>query len=126
MGENETMRLLHLPLKAKWYNMIRAKEKPEEYRANNAYWRKRLMQCYGKFDWCGMGCTSCRNCSFYSHKMFKNYTHVWFRLGYTKEAIIHPIQGFSIGRGNSGWGAPQEDVYIIKFDNTIEIKEVER
>ena len=34
---------LILPLKRKWFEQIKAKIKPEEYRLDNEYWRKRLI-----------------------------------------------------------------------------------
>lgn len=40
------LKILDLPLKAKWYNMIESGEKKEEYRELKPYWQKRLMECY--------------------------------------------------------------------------------
>ena len=45
---NET---LHLPLKAKWYDMIESGEKTEEYRVTKPYWIKRFCDLYKK-GWC--------------------------------------------------------------------------
>ncbi len=36
------MKILHLHLKAKWFNQIADGRKTEEYRLANAHWRKRL------------------------------------------------------------------------------------
>ena len=38
------MKILHLPLKAQWYNMIESGEKTEEYRMITTYWYQRLYQ----------------------------------------------------------------------------------
>lgn len=38
------MKTLHLPLKAKWYNMIESGVKTEEYREIKLYWINRLIQ----------------------------------------------------------------------------------
>lgn len=38
------MKTLHLPLKAKWYEMIESMIKPEEYRGITAYWIVRLFR----------------------------------------------------------------------------------
>lgn len=35
-------KILYLPLKKKWYEMIESGEKPEEYREDKPYWRRRL------------------------------------------------------------------------------------
>ena len=37
------MRILHLTLKKKWFDMIASGEKREEYRELKPYWHKRLM-----------------------------------------------------------------------------------
>lgn len=36
-------KMLHLPLKAQWYDMQERGEKPEEYREYTEYWHKRLI-----------------------------------------------------------------------------------
>ena len=38
------MKTLHLPLKAKWYEMIESGVKTEEYREIKPYWMKRLLK----------------------------------------------------------------------------------
>ena len=84
---------LHLILKTCWYNMITQEIKREEYRENKPYWNKRL----------------------FSHK----YTHVCFHRAYTNETMTYKIESISIGRGRAEWGAPSEDVYIIKFSEKV-------
>lgn len=37
------VKILHLPLKAKWFKMQESGEKPEEYREITPYWCKRLL-----------------------------------------------------------------------------------
>ena len=37
------MKILDLPLKAKWYDMIESGIKIEEYRENKPYWCKRFL-----------------------------------------------------------------------------------
>ena len=41
--ETIEVKILHLPLKAKWYDMQESGEKTEEYRQLTEYWRKRLI-----------------------------------------------------------------------------------
>ena len=43
MAEPITIKILHLPLKAKWYDMQERGEKSEEYREITPYWCKRLL-----------------------------------------------------------------------------------
>ena len=85
-------KILDLPLKAKWYDMIESGVKPEEYREIKPYWEKRLIN--------------------------RGYTHVRFRYGYTKRTMLREIEGITIGYGKPEWGAPKgKQVFIIKFKN---------
>lgn len=89
------VKILHLPLKAKWYEMQERGEKTEEYRELTEYWRKRLID--------------------QETLRVKPYTHVLFRYGYTKRCFIHKIDSITIGMGNPEWGAPTyREVFIIK------------
>lgn len=91
------MKILHLPLKAKWYEMIESGVKTEEYRELKTYWVKRLTCLYYK-----------------GVIIFTNYTHVVFSYGYTKRTMTFEIKSITIGKGKPEWGAPNEDVFIIK------------
>lgn len=82
------MKILDLPLKAKWYEMIESGEKKEEYREIKEYWRKRLVN--------------------------KHYSHVRFRYGYTKRTMLFELKGITVGYGRPEWGAPKRTgVYIL-------------
>ena len=88
------MKTLHLPLKAKWFNMYERDEKPEEYRDITPYWQTRLAS--------------------------NDYTHVCFHYGYTKRTMIYEIKEIVTGYGNPDWGAPTDrEVYIIKLGKRI-------
>ena len=95
------MKVLDLPLKKEWYDMIESGIKTEEYRIDKPYWRKRLLRCYKSIDWCDDS-VSC-------------YTHIRFRYGYTKRTMLREIESITIGHGNPDWGAPSDRVFIIKF-----------
>lgn len=98
------IKILDLPLKKKWYNMIESGEKREEYREIKPYWQERLA-LYDNRDKL-IGTNPC------------GYTHVRFRYGNTKRAMLYQIDYMIIGRGNPNWGAPKDkDVFIIKFHN---------
>lgn len=103
----EDVKVLDLPLKAKWYDMIEHGGKREEYREVKPYWCKRLLgvdEPIGVEHYCPEGCN-----------VF-GYTHVRFRYGYTKRTMTFKIDEITIGRGNPNWGAPTDkDVFIIKF-----------
>ena len=101
------MRILDLPLKKEWYDMIESGEKREEYREIKPYWCKRFT-----------GFDSALFSYRYSYEAcnVKKYTHVRFRYGYTKRTMTYEIDEITIGRGNPYWGAPTDhDVFIIKF-----------
>ena len=111
---------LHLTLKKKWWDMIASGEKKEEYREIKPYWIRRL--CFTNKE---IGCVErqeeCGPC-------FKNVQHdcgyvcypfdeVVFHKGYTSETMRFKINSISYGYGVPEWGAPEEQVFIIKFDN---------
>lgn len=88
------MKILDLPLKKEWYDMIESGEKREEYRAITPYWQKRLSG--------------------------KEYTHVRFRYGYTKRTMLFAINSVITGRGKPKWGAPiSAHVFIIELGEKI-------
>lgn len=94
------MKILDLPLKSKWYDMIERGVKTEEYREIKPYWCRRLLDSY-KVEG---GPTS-----------YKPYTHVRFRYGYTKRTMTYKIDEITMGTGKPEWGAPEGKVFIIKF-----------
>lgn len=117
------MKILELPLKKEWYNMIESGEKREEYREIKPYWMKRL--CWDadfnepvSSDDCEYLCSHIDSAvnMFYGGWEPKDYSHVRFRYGYTKRKMLYKIDEIIIGRGNPNWGAPTDkDVFIIKF-----------
>lgn len=96
------MKTLHLPLKAKWYKMIESGVKTEEYRELKEYWVKRLTRV-----------------NRHGYIEFANYTHVKFYYGYTMRTMTFKIKSITIGAGNQDWGAPREDVFIIKLGERL-------
>ena len=101
------MKILNLPLKAKWYDMIENGTKTEEYREVKPYWSKRLL---------GFDAPLFSHRYGYQQTNEKGYTHVRFRFGYTKRTMLREIEIITIGYGNPDWGAPKDkQVFIIKF-----------
>lgn len=93
------MKILYLPLKAKWYNMIDSGEKPEEYRENKLYWCKRLYKNGDR-----------------TTQEFKPYTHVTFSYGYTKRRMTFEIKKILLAFGKTEWGAPSNKlVFTIQL-----------
>jgi hypothetical protein len=92
-------KILHLPLKAEWYNLIESGIKTEEYREIKPYWIKRL--CITDSD-------------------FKHYDKVKFSYGYTKKTMTFLIEKISKGKGKKEWGAMDDEVFIITLGNRVE------
>lgn len=89
------MKILRLPLKKEWYNMIESGEKKEEYRELKDYWTTRIVS--------------------------KGWpTHVQFSYGYTIRTMMFEINRIRVGLGKKEWGAPDCEVYIITLGNRIE------
>jgi hypothetical protein len=120
------MKTLYLPLKAQWYEMIESGVKPEEYRGITAYWIVRLFRHEN-------GCKITKlTANFLAGNLeilkwwvesgklvFKPFDFVKFSYGYTKRTMTYEIEGITIGKGKSEWGAPKEDVFIIKIGKRV-------
>lgn len=89
------MRILHLTLKKKWFDMIESGVKREEYREMKPYWHKRLN---------------------------KKYDAIHFRNGYSKDSpsMLVELKGVYSSLGIVEWGAPEkEPVYILKLGKIL-------
>ena len=103
-------KVLVLPLKAKWYKMIESGEKTEEYREIKEYWFNRLTRIvpYTKRD----------GIELYQW-VFRQFDAVRFSYGYTKRTMTFEFKGIETGHGKKEWGAPEDEVYIIKLGKRI-------
>lgn len=54
--------------------------------------------------------------------VFRNFDAVKFSYGYTKRTMTFEIESITIGKGKPEWGAPTEDVFIIKLGNRYDNK----
>ena len=96
---------LKLVLKERWYRMIEAGEKKEEYRAIIQYWRRRLETGYNE-----------------PYLKWRKYDSVTFYLGYAKNrpSMTFEFLGARYGQGRPEWGAkPGEEYYVIKLGRRI-------
>ena len=102
------MKALDLVLKKKWYDMIDSGEKIEEYREVKPYWVKRLTSLR-----CGSLLFSHRNS--YQPIPFKDYTHVVFHLGYSKDrpSMTFAIKEIVYDGGKPEWGAEKGETYFV-------------
>lgn len=115
------MKTLHLPLKAKWYKMIESREKTEEYREVKPYWENRFAKMVpARYRSLWNECIKKRDFSHFRHKVIAStYDSVKFSYGYTTRTMTFEIDSITIGKGKTEWGAPEEEVFIIKLGNRI-------
>lgn len=120
------MKTLHLSLKKEFYNLIESGVKTEEYREIKPYWVQRLTR-YGNDTLNGRLYAEFMSSSPEVLKYnieqglmcFTDYTHVKFSYGYTKRTMTFEIESIRIGKGKPEWGAPTEDVFIIKLGKRV-------
>lgn len=106
------MKILHLPLKKEWYDMIERGDKREEYRENTRYWQTRLIDIAIYDD----GDEEGKNPAFI---FFKDYDAVCFSYGYTRRRMLWECKGIDFGQGRPEWGAPDHETFIIKLGNRL-------
>ena len=117
------MKILHLTLKKKWFDMIASGEKKEEYRDIKMYWWKRLVQC-GE---CYRNSEDSVNeilapASEWKMIMSHSFDAVQFRNGYSKGAptITLEFKGIEIGNAKPEWSDNwQGEVFVIKLGEII-------
>ena len=114
MRESKEKKVLRLTVCKKWFDMIVAGTKNEEYREIKAYWAKRLTancECY--YD--------VANEYYCGRIIYRPFTHVLFINGYSKNSqrIEKKINEICIGLPKKGL-CPEEwletGFYIIKFE----------
>ena len=129
---------LYLVLTEHWYDMIESGQKPEEYRANTPYWRKRLMRCYGWDTCCGdcatmimdgdrpkWQCFSQPYCKYHSNlpDLYEKDT-VTFQRAYAKNPprMTFEIKEIAFGKPKPGL-CPKEaegkDLFIIRLGKRL-------
>jgi hypothetical protein len=116
------MKILHLSLKKEWYEMIESGVKTEEYREIKPYWEKRLIDYKGlkrDYQWIVFRKTVLGKWTDPCEHYPKGYTHVKFSYGYTKRTMTFECKGITIGKGKAEWGAPDNDVFIIKLGKKL-------
>ena len=106
------MKILYLPLKKEWYEMIERGDKREEYRENTRYWKTRLIDTviYDEGD---------EETESPVFIFFKDYDAVCFSYGYTRRRMLWECKGVDFGRGRPEWGAPDHETFIIKLGNRL-------
>lgn len=112
--------MLILPIKKKWFDMIKSGEKKEEYREIKPYYNKRLPRYFGQYlsEWGELVPFSDRTIN-----GVPLYNWVIFRNGYSKKSPqIKCFCSLDKGIGKEEWGAdPDERYYILKIDRVEEL-----
>lgn len=94
------MKILHLTLKKKWFDMIKSGEKKEEYREIKPYWTKR----FGDF------------------LKVNQFDAILFKNGYSKTSpsVLVECIGIDFGKGKKEWGANEGvEYYILSLGDII-------
>lgn len=117
----DNVKILHLSLKKKWYDLINSGEKKEEYREMTPYWRKRITNIESHLF-------EINTLIMTGQKIpMKPYTHVHFTLGYPKKDDIErnmtfEIKGIEIREGKEEWGAiPKKNYFVIVLGDKIKM-----
>lgn len=123
---------LRLSLKKKWFEMTKAKIKPEDYRDINEYWGKRLISGLNE-KWELAGALSELRSGRCIKKVeedyicsLKKFTINTMTLGYpskgdTERTLKLEHLGIEIREGNPEWGAePGKLYFVIKHGKIIE------
>ena len=109
------MKILYLPLKKRWFDMISSGIKKEEYREINDYWTKRLVvsDSYNLLD---------------DEIEYVDYDYIEFTLGYPaaddySRRIRYEFKGIRKSSGRPVWGAePDKEYYVISIGERVPIQ----
>ena len=103
--------MLVLPIKKKWFDMIKSGEKKEEYREIKPYYDTRIGKAL-----CGWAFRQCHK-DFIERCMKEKMVEVLFRNGYSVTSPeIWATCKVRIGPGKEEWGAePGKEYYILEI-----------
>jgi hypothetical protein len=107
--------MLTLPIKNKWFDLIRSGEKKEEYREIKPYYSKRFSKIFG------IGIEEGQMSSLVEVPWPET---IIFRNGYSPNSPkIKCVCRLKIGQGREEWGAePGKNYYILKIEDVNDIE----
>lgn len=117
--EMSNMKVLHLPIKKRWFDMIKSRVKKEEYRQVKPYWINRLadeLEGFAGGDFMDLN----REIAY----KYKPFTHVLLKNGYARDSpvLLVEVLGLDLALGRPEWGAPtDEQVFILKLGEIVEV-----
>ena len=125
------MKILYMPLKKQWFEMIERGEKTEEYREIKPYYIPRFFEdrlsretiagpLLDEFisDLRDSGNVEQTADDF--GLCLKDYDAVCFSYGYTKRRMTFECKGITIGHGRPEWGAPNHETFIIELGKRLQ------
>ena len=100
--------MLTLPIKKKWFDMIKSGEKKEEYREIKPYYASRFFKNY-----IDSGCSL----KWVLENNPKVYTHIIIRNGYSNNSpTIECYVRITKGYGKEEWGVePNKEYYVLQI-----------
>ena len=109
---------LILPLKKKWFDMIKDGIKKEEYREISEYWRKRLVDEISLVREFNSTKDSKMTCGELLKKHVRKFDKLVFTLGYpkaddTERRLEFNYPKIRIGEGRPEWGAEHGKTYFV-------------
>lgn len=107
--------MLTLPIKRKWFDMIRYGEKKEEYRSMTPYYAIRFLNYAAKTK-------ALKKMSEMGLKGMP-FKDIVLRAGYRKDAPAIKISGqITVGSGRPEWGAvPGEEYYVLHIEEVEDL-----
>lgn len=115
------MKTLTLPLKRKWFDMIKSGEKKEEYRELKYHWLIRLFRVKEIQEFYGVSDMTPLASGIAQETFAREYDRLVFTLGYPKAGDTERRLEFKnpkirIGQGKPEWGAePGKQYFIITW-----------
>jgi len=116
---------LQLSLRGKWFEMTKARIKPEDYREINQYWVNRLLwhefhkevSCIHSLQDAIYGLSE-SDSIFKMPSVFRSFTQNTMTLGYpkatdTERILVMEHKGIEIRTGNPEWGAEPDKLYFV-------------
>jgi hypothetical protein len=106
-------KILHLPIKKRWFDMIKSRQKNVEYRAFKRYWILRLIKNYkrvpnrfGKFE-----------IVIPESIIYNDFDYIYFKNGYSFESptLLVECNRIDLGIGRAMFGAVKGEIYFRIF-----------
>ena len=118
----KTHKCVHLVLSRKWFEMIEARKKKEEYRDITDYYYSRLMDPDCIFSIMNAAAAVASDPTKKTEIDISHLTNgfqiVAFHRGYTGTVMYYNVEKVTIGYGKTEWGAPSDTpVFKIYLDS---------